>query len=72
MPASRVVHSASLRERLRHHLALLCANLGCDAIEARALFSAGPHSIVEHATAGAAEGDVQRLKRIPRPKELPR
>ncbi|WP_428668095.1 hypothetical protein [Reyranella sp.] len=67
-----MVHSETLRERLRVHLALLCANLGCDAIEARVLFSAGSSSIVEHAAAGAADGDVARLKRWPRPPELPR
>ena len=67
----RVVHSETLRSRLNHHLALLCASLGCDAIEARALFSAGRQTIVEHGEAGAAEGDVMRLKRIPPRPRLP-
>jgi hypothetical protein len=66
LPAIRVVHSDTLRDRLNVHLQLLCANLGCDAIEARVLFAAGKQSIVAHGEAAAADGDLQRLKRIPR------
>lgn len=73
MPAAaRIVHSATLQQRLAHHLALLCANLGCDAIEARALFVAGRNTKVEEATAGAADGDVMKLKRWPRRQEPPK
>lgn len=62
--AGRVIHSETLKHRLEVHLQLLCANLGCDAIEARVLFSAGRNSVVERGTAGAIEADVQRLKRM--------
>jgi hypothetical protein len=64
--AARIVHSETLRSRLNARLAVLCAELGIAAIEARALFAAGKQSIVEHGEAAAADGDLQRLKRYPR------
>jgi hypothetical protein len=71
MPAAgKVVHSTSLQSRATHHLSLLCAELGCDAIEARAMWSAGDSTIVVQVEAGAAEGDVMKLKRIPRPEPV--
>lgn len=66
----KVVHSLTLQERCRWHLSMLCASLGCDAIEARAMWSAGDSTIVVQAEAGAAEGDVMRLKRMPRPEAV--
>lgn len=63
----KVVHSLTLQERCAYHLSMLCGVLGCAAIEARAMWEAGDSTIVVQAEAGAAEGDVMRLKRIPRP-----
>lgn len=65
--AGKVVHSTSLQSRAEHHLALLCANLGCDAIEARVMWRAGKQIMVALVDAGASEADVMKLKRIPRP-----
>lgn len=65
-PDLRVVHSMTLRARLEHHMALVCATLGCAAIEARAMWEAGDNTLIAQVEAGAAEGDVMRLKRIPR------
>lgn len=72
MPAAatarpKVVHSMTLQDRCAYHLSMLCGVLGCDAIEARAMWSAGDSTIVVQAVAGAAEGDVMRLQRMPRP-----
>lgn len=71
MPAAtatkpRVVHSMTLQDRCAWHLSMLCGVLGCDAIEARAMWSAGDSTIVVQAEAGAAEDDVMKLKRLPR------
>jgi hypothetical protein len=66
----KVVHSTTLQDRCAYHLSMLCAVLGCDAIEARAMWSAGDSTIVVQAEAGAADGDVMRLKRWPRPKAV--
>lgn len=71
-PGAKVVYTVTLRERLEHHLANVCAILGCDAIEARALWSAGDSTIIAEADAGAAEGDRMRLRRLPRRPALPR
>lgn len=66
----RVVHSTTLKERCEYHLSMLCATLGCAAIEARAMWEAGDSTIVVQVEAGAAEGDVMRLKRMPRPQAV--
>lgn len=63
----KVVHSTTLQERAEYHLSMLCGVLGCAAIEARAMWTAGDSTVVVQATAGAADGDVMRLKRWPRP-----
>lgn len=63
----RVVHSTTLKERFEHRLSMLCATMGCAAIEARAMWAAGNNTIVEQVEVGAAEGDVMRLKRMKRP-----
>lgn len=63
----RPVYSTTMKAALERNLALLCANLGCLAIEARALWDDGESPpMVGEAVAGAAEGDVMRLKRIRR------
>lgn len=68
MPAKpKVIHSTTLQDRLHHHLSVVCGILGCAAIEARAMWEAGDNTIVTQVATGAAEGDVMRLKRIPRP-----
>lgn len=66
----RVIHSTTLQDRLHHHMSVVCGILGCAAIEARAMWEAGESTIVEQAIAGAADGDVMRLKRWPRPKAV--
>lgn len=66
----RVVHSMTLQQRCEYHLSMLCGLLGANAIEARAMWEAGDSTIVVQAEAGAAEGDVMRLKRIPRPEPV--
>jgi len=66
----RVVHSLTLQDRLRFHLTAVCGLIGADAIEARASWSAGKQLIVEQTAVGAAEGDVMRLARIPRPEPV--
>lgn len=62
----RPVWSTTMQGQLERQLALVCASLGCLAIEARAMWETGEHTIVGEAEAGAAEGDVRRLKRIRR------
>jgi len=61
-----VVHSTTLKHRVAHHLSLLCGVLGCDAIEARVLWRDGRLLTLVEADAGAADGDVAKLRRIPR------
>jgi hypothetical protein len=65
------VHNLSLQDQVEHGLALLCAQLGCAAIEARAMWTAGDSTVVAQAIAGAAEGDKMRLNRWPRPPAIP-
>lgn len=64
------VHHRSLQQQAEHALGNLCAYLGCEAIEARAMYGSGDSTVVVHAVAGAAEGDKQRLLRWPRPKAV--
>jgi hypothetical protein len=64
--SARIVHSETLSTRLNARLAVVCAELGIAAIEARALFAAGKNSIVAYGEAAAADGDLQKLKRYPR------
>lgn len=63
-----VEHRMTLQQKVEYGLSLLCAQLGCSAIVARAMWSAGDQTTVAEASAGAAEGDVMRLKRMQRPK----
>jgi hypothetical protein len=63
---AQLVRNPTLQARIEHHLALLCANLGCLAIEARAIWPAGDSTVIAEAVAGAAEGDVQFLQRLTR------
>lgn len=63
----KVVHSMTLEERARYHMTMLCATLGCDAIVGRVMWSAGNQTIVAKVAVGAAEGDVQKLQRLPLP-----
>lgn len=63
----KIAHSMTLQGRAEYHLSMLCGVLGCAAIEARAMWEAGDSTIVVQAVAGAAEGDVMRLQRMPRP-----
>lgn len=62
----RPVYSTTMKAQLERRLAVVCAELGCLAIEARALWVDGPNTIIGEAEAGAAEGDVRRLQRHPR------
>lgn len=62
----RPVYSTTMKAALERNLAVMCAQLGCLAIEARALWEEGDVALVGEAVAGAAEGDVMRLKRIKR------
>ena len=62
----RPVYNTTLKAQLERQLALVCASLGCSAIEARAMWDEGDHTLIGEAVAGAAEGDVMRLKRIKR------
>lgn len=72
LPAAKPnVYSVTLRQRLEYHMQIICGILGCDAIEARALWSAGGSTIIAEVAAGAAEGDVMRLQRLPR-RPIPR
>lgn len=71
MRAFNVIHCDTLQAQLRRALADVAARLGCDAIEARALWGQGDSTIVEKVETGAAEGDVARLKRMPWPQPLP-
>lgn len=63
----KVVHSMTLEERARYHLTMLCATLGCDAMVAKVMWSAGKQTLFAQVAVGAAEGDVQRLKRAKLP-----
>jgi hypothetical protein len=60
-PAITVADKAELENMLRG----VAARLGCIAIEARAMWDEGDSTVIFEAEAGAAEGDVQRLKKQP-------
>jgi len=56
------------KKRLERELGVIAGKLNCVAIQARAMWDEGDYTVILEAEAGAAEGDVQRLKR--RLKEL--
>lgn len=63
----RPVYSTTMKAQLERRLALVCAELGCLAIEARAMWAgAGAELIIGEAEAGSTEAEVQVLKRHPR------
>jgi hypothetical protein len=64
---ARPVLSTTMGDQLGRRLQLICADLGCLAIEARALWNDGGVDFLGTAEAGAAEGDVLRLKRLRTP-----
>jgi hypothetical protein len=57
------IASDVLHKQLERRLAVICGELGCIAIEARAIWREGGQLLLGSATAGATDADVRILRR---------
>lgn len=58
--------SVAMNEQIKRRIAGMCGDMALLAVEARVLFEVDGVQYLAEAEAGAAEGDVMRLRRIPR------